>query len=294
MDRRGAGKKSGFFQYGIVVCVTLLVTLSCGCSSEQQGDQKYIEQGIAQYNEGRFNDALWSFERYLITDENSTTASYAWAWKGITYEELGKYDQALSCIDRALRIRPEDPEVWRAKERILLHLGRNEEAAQAGKIAASLAGPSATLSFTPTFTAVTTSPAPTVSRFTERDRSYIRETKNQTLQLSTLSLQAANLTPSDYRSHGALFQSTANTFLKEVEKSKPDDPDLIRSWEYYRDALRQFSQAGMSEEQAGKDFAANDFAAMTESLHRTVQFMEEGNANLTLSAESIDRSGFTE
>jgi tetratricopeptide (TPR) repeat protein len=274
----------------IIMGIFILSALSCGCASEQKGNQKYIEEGIDQYNAGNFNDALWSFERYLIDDENSTTAGYAWAWKGITYEELGKYDQALTCIDRAIQINPGDPEMWRARARILQQLGRTDEAVWAEQKAASLENPS--LTPLPTFTTVPASPSPTVSPYTVRDRNFVTMAHNQTTRLSELALQASALTPAEYQTHGALFRSTVNGFMREAAVGKPDHPALIQSWERYQDALQQFGEAAAYEEQAGKDFAANNFTAMSDSLQETIHCMEEGNANLTLMTEFIDQSGF--
>ncbi|MDD1673837.1 MAG: hypothetical protein LUP99_05460 [Methanomicrobiales archaeon] len=114
---------------------------------------------------------------------------------------------------------------------------------------------------------------------------------NQTMQLMTLSAKAANLTPAEYRAHGELFRSTANSFLQLAETEKPEDAFLVRSWQYYQDALYQFSLAGQYEEQAGKDFEAYNFTAMVDSLKETARFMEEGNRNLTLMHDSIDQSG---
>ncbi|MDD1679017.1 MAG: tetratricopeptide repeat protein [Methanomicrobiales archaeon] len=277
---------------GIIIGFLLLTAFISGCTSEQKGNVKYIQDGIDQYNAGNFKDALWSFERYLIDDENSTTAGFAWGWKGITYEELGKYDQALTCIDRAIQITPDDPVLWKARQRILLQLGRPDEAAWAEQKAASLQNPSA--SPLPTFTTLPPSPTPTLSPFTERDRTYVTLARNQTARLSELSLQASTLAPSEYQAHGSLFSSTTNRFSLEVERAKPDDLLLIQSWRQYQDALRRFSKAGAYEEQAGKDFAANNFTGMSTSLQDTVLCMEEGNTALTLTMELIDQSGFSE
>jgi tetratricopeptide (TPR) repeat protein len=274
----------------ILVGIVLLTTFSCGCAGEEKGNEKYIQEGINQYNAGNYKDALWSFERYLIDDENSTTAGYAWGWKGITYEELEKYDQALNCIDRAIHISPNDPNLWRARQRILLQLDRVEEAAWAGQKAASLENPS--LTPLPTFTTLPPSPTLTPSPFTEMDRNFVMRARNQTERLSELASQASVLTPDEYGTHGALFQTTATRFLQEIEKIPPDHALLIQSWNHYRDALRGFGEAGLREERAGEDFEANNFTAMSTALQEAVGFMAEGNAELAEMMELIDQSGF--
>jgi tetratricopeptide (TPR) repeat protein len=274
----------------ILVSIVLLTSLLCGCTSENKGNEKYIQDGINQYNAGNYKDALWSFERYLIDDENSTTAGYAWGWKGITYEELERYDQALTCIDRAIQINPDDPNLWRARQRILLQLGRDEEAAWAGQKAASLENPP--LSPLPTFTTLPPSPTPTLSPFTEMDRTFVVRARNQTEELSELASRASTLAPNEYGTHGTLFRTTADRFLQEIEKIRPDHALLIQSWNHYQNALRGFRDAGLCEEQAGKDFEANNFTAMSASLQEAAGFMGEGNAELAEMMDWIDQSRF--
>jgi tetratricopeptide (TPR) repeat protein len=288
--RQEDGQGLGYPPIFLLIAFMLLTAIFCGCASEQKGNVQYIHDGIEQYNAGNYNDALWSFERYLIDDENSTTAGYAWGWKGITYEELEKYDQALTCIDRAIQIRPDDPTLWTARQRILLELGRPDEAEWAGQKAANLENPS--LSPLPPFTTPPLSPSPTASPFSERDRDFVLLVRDQTAQLAELTSRAASRSPSEYRIHGAMFQATANRFLQDVKKFSPDDPVLIQSWRRYQESLRQFGEAGAREEQAGKDFEANNYTAMNDSLQETVLLMEEGNANLSLVMELIDQSGF--
>jgi tetratricopeptide (TPR) repeat protein len=268
----------------------LLTAFICGCAGEQKGNVRYIQDGIDQYNAGNYKDALWSFERYLIDDENSSTAGSAWGWKGITYEELGKYEQALTCIDRAIQINPNDPALWRARQRILLELGRTDEAAWAGQKAASLENPS--LSPLPTLTTPSPSPTPTPSPFTAGDRAFVALARNQTGQLSELASQASTLSPSEYRTHGALFKTTAGRYLQDIQKVRPDHTLLIQSWNRYRDALQRFREAGAYEEQAGADFEENNFTAMGASLQEAIRFMEEGNADLAQALDGIDQSGF--
>jgi len=110
------------------------------------------------------------------------------------------------------------------------------------------------------------------------------------MQLTTLSAQTANLTPTEYRANGALFQSTSGSFLRLAEEAKTDDQLLVLSWQYYQDALHQFSLAGQCEGQAGKDFEANNFTAIVDSLKETACFMEEGNRDLTMMQDSMDQS----
>lgn len=283
---------------GIIVPLFIFIflcLLTCGCSvSEKKGDPKFIEDGIGQYNTGNYKEALWSFERYLIEDETSPTAAYAWGWKAVTYEALDKPDQALPCIEKAIAINPNDADFWRAKERFLLALDRDTEAAEAGRRAASLEStgspaPTTSPSITTTTPSVTTSLTP--SKFTDKDRMYLGMTQTQRAILYNLSLEASTLPPAAYQAHGSRFQQMALSYLNETEKIVPDDPYLHRSWELYRDALHNYALVGVYEEEAGVFFGKNDFTSMAGALQRTVEAMQGGNTNLTLMQQQIDESG---
>jgi tetratricopeptide (TPR) repeat protein len=268
----------------------LALILCCGCSSPSNGDPRFIEEGIAQYNEGNYKDALWSFERYLINDESSPTAAYAWGWKGITYEELGNYDQALQCIERALALRPNDADLWRAKERVLNALGRTGEAAEAGRRAAQLGTGELIPPTTPTITTIPVT-SPTPSPFTAADWTFAYLVKNQTAILSQVSGEAASLPPSEYSAHGARFRKVAEEYSVVIEKNTPIDADLLQARTYYQQALRHFADAGTSEEEAGIWFEKNNYTGMGMALNQTVGSMIAGNENLTLAQEWMDRSG---
>ncbi|MDD1673836.1 MAG: hypothetical protein LUP99_05455 [Methanomicrobiales archaeon] len=121
----------------LLYCI-LLVTLACGCSNNQKGNQKYIDEGIAQYNNQKYDLAIINFDLYLSEDNTSIDAARAYAWQGVSYEELGNFNRALQCLDNATRIKQDEPTIWRAKERVFLEMGRNEEAAFAGRKAARL------------------------------------------------------------------------------------------------------------------------------------------------------------
>lgn len=298
MNEQGAPQVT---QHRILLPIFLLLIfflLICGCSgSEKKGNPKFIENGIELYNNGNYKDALWSFERYLIEDETSPTAAYAWGWKAVTYEALDRSDQALYCIEKAIAIQPNDADFWRAKERFLTDLGRSSEAAEAGRRAAALesaSSPPSTTTQPVTAKVTTATPSITPSRFTDRDRAYEVMTRTQTAVLDNLSQETINLAPAAYRAHGSRFRQTSLSYLNETDKNVPDDPHLHRSWELYRDALRNFARAGEYEEESGAFFEKNDFASMAASLQRTVEAMQGGNANLTLMQQQIDESGIEE
>jgi tetratricopeptide (TPR) repeat protein len=51
-----------------------------------------------------------------------------WASKAVTYDSIGKYGEALECIDKALKLNPESVGILYTKGNILKHLNRVQEA----------------------------------------------------------------------------------------------------------------------------------------------------------------------
>jgi tetratricopeptide (TPR) repeat protein len=161
----------------------MLFIITCGNSgSGRRGDPKFIDDSIEQYNLGNYNDALRSFERFFIEDETSPTAAYSRAWKAIAYEALDKPDHALLCVEKALTIKPDDADFWKAKERFLFASNKDTEAAKVGRKTASLETgmlPSTTTSLPLTNATPTTTTTLIYSRFTEQDRLYLAITQTQ-------------------------------------------------------------------------------------------------------------------
>lgn len=280
------------------ILLLLLIILVCGCtSSSSKADPKLIDQGIKLYNEGKYQDALWSFERYLINDETSSMAATAWAWKGISYEELSNYEQALYCYNRAIAIQREIPQLWRSKERVLEKLGRHEEAREAAKKATELEAkqssgyPTISPTISPTTSNNQTEPQPTPPQFSQKDYDYIAMTASQTKILSEITSGITNLSVFQYRTYGSHFKSTVDDFLTEAKATSPDNLLLRKSWESYMDALRFYSLAGQWEEIAGKGFESGNYSAGNEAMEIVAQNIEQGNSNLTLMEKFIDDSG---
>ncbi|MEG3057262.1 MAG: tetratricopeptide repeat protein [Methanoculleus sp.] len=62
----------------------------------------------------------------MLEDPEYARAEYASAWnnKGTALANLGRYDEAIRCYDRALEIDPKDADVWK----VIDNLGRYDEA----------------------------------------------------------------------------------------------------------------------------------------------------------------------
>jgi tetratricopeptide (TPR) repeat protein len=87
--------------------------------------EKWFEQGYALYDEGRYKEAITSFDHALkIKPDNHE----AWNNRGAALFNLGRLKEAISSYDNALKIKPDDHLAWGYRGNALDDLGRNEEA----------------------------------------------------------------------------------------------------------------------------------------------------------------------
>lgn len=82
-------------------------------------------KGIALSNLGKYDEAISCIDRALEINPN---LAETWMNKGITLGTIGKYDNAISCIDKALKINVKLPSAWHNKGLVLYDLKRYEEA----------------------------------------------------------------------------------------------------------------------------------------------------------------------
>ena len=63
----------------------------------------------------------------LQPDNNSTIYAKLWYAKGTALANLGKYEQAIECFDKAIKINPNEPKIWYAKgEPLLIWVNMNK------------------------------------------------------------------------------------------------------------------------------------------------------------------------
>jgi len=61
--------------------------------------------GKSQLDEGRFDEALSSFEQAILLDQNNPDL---WNLKGAALRSLGRYNEAIVCFNKSLEIDPRD------------------------------------------------------------------------------------------------------------------------------------------------------------------------------------------
>ena len=67
--------------------------------------QELVSQGKTLLEEGQFDDALGFFEQALLLNQNDPDL---WNYKGITLRSLGRYEEAMDCFNKSLKIDPRD------------------------------------------------------------------------------------------------------------------------------------------------------------------------------------------
>jgi len=87
--------------------------------------QAWYSKGNELYGGGRYEEANSCFDKALKF--NPRLAS-AWAGKGLANNALGRYQDAVHCYDESLRLDPRDPAVWHDKGNTLCAIGRFEGA----------------------------------------------------------------------------------------------------------------------------------------------------------------------
>ncbi len=67
--------------------------------------KKLVTKGRLFLEDGKFNDALSFFEQALLLNQNDPDL---WNYKGTALRSLGRYEEAMECFNKSLRIDPRD------------------------------------------------------------------------------------------------------------------------------------------------------------------------------------------
>ena len=82
-------------------------------------------RGVTLNNLGRYEEALASSDKAL---EIKPDFDHAWYVRGFALDGLGRFEEAIASYDRALEIKPDDHEAWYNRGVALRNLGRFEQA----------------------------------------------------------------------------------------------------------------------------------------------------------------------
>ncbi|MGI8500145.1 MAG: tetratricopeptide repeat protein [Hassallia sp.] len=86
---------------------------------------EYLQQGDAFYAEGRYDEALKSYDLVIETQPDSYSA---WVSRGWTLRKLERYEEAIFSYDKGLEIKPDQHIAWHGRGNALRKLQRYEEA----------------------------------------------------------------------------------------------------------------------------------------------------------------------
>ena len=64
-----------------------------------------VKKGESFLKESKFDDALAFFEQALLLNQNDPDL---WNYKGVALRSLGRYEEAMECFNKSLKIDPRD------------------------------------------------------------------------------------------------------------------------------------------------------------------------------------------
>jgi len=67
--------------------------------------QDLVAKGQSFLEDGKFDDALGFFEQALLLNQDDPNL---WNNKGIALRSLGRYEEAMECFNKSLKIDPRD------------------------------------------------------------------------------------------------------------------------------------------------------------------------------------------
>jgi tetratricopeptide (TPR) repeat protein len=67
--------------------------------------EELVSKAKILLEEGNFEDALGFFEQALLLNQNDPDL---WNYKGISLRSLGRYEEAMDCFNKSLKIDPRD------------------------------------------------------------------------------------------------------------------------------------------------------------------------------------------
>ena len=85
----------------------------------------HVKQGEAFYLEGRYEEALISFEKAILMNAD---LDYAWYNRGNVLVKVQRLEEAIACYDQAIGINRQHYEAWYNRANVLMRLQRYEEA----------------------------------------------------------------------------------------------------------------------------------------------------------------------
>ena len=99
-----------------------------GIPTKTDDEVTWNNKGAALYNQGRYDEAITCYNEAL-----KINPQYAFAWynKGNALDRQSKYDEAVKCYNEAINLNPQQAEAWGQKGSALNSQGKYDKAIQA-------------------------------------------------------------------------------------------------------------------------------------------------------------------
>jgi len=91
----------------------------------KKDSNNWFVKGNSFFDSGKFDEAIKCYDKALKINPGNDAF---WYNKGLALEHLGKFDEAIKCYDKALEINPEDELFWNNKGNTLVKFGKIENA----------------------------------------------------------------------------------------------------------------------------------------------------------------------
>ncbi len=108
----------------LIVFMVMALIFSFPCWAQAATESEYYQQGVDQFNQGNYEEALHNFEE--AADLNPAESVY-YDWQGSCLYYLVAFDEALLAFNKALALEPYQT-TYEYKGACLAALGRSEEA----------------------------------------------------------------------------------------------------------------------------------------------------------------------
>ncbi len=105
-----------------------LSALEAALQKSSKDANLWHSKGVVLLMMERFEDAIKCFDYVLQIDPDSTKATVAWNNKGVALFGLKKYDDALKAFDQALLLDADYDSAWYSRARVQVSLGNRDSA----------------------------------------------------------------------------------------------------------------------------------------------------------------------
>ncbi len=93
-------------------------------SGLSKSEQEWLEKGYEHYNLGQYEDALKCFDKAV---ETSPKYDLSWIAKGLSLYRLGKHEESEKCFSTALKLDPQDEAIKKERAEITEKIKKLEE-----------------------------------------------------------------------------------------------------------------------------------------------------------------------